>query len=479
MKRAITLLLFGAIPLALPATGRAQSDDDAPAGAGESRYTPARFKDTNRIQIRYEWNLKSTLGAYETSGIRNPKWDADAKECLTAVARIRSLPSRTPADVYESCSRAASRASKAGCTDPLVHYLYLRYGNPDANDARTYTLLLQEAADELDASDYPPIRKFWAHRRAAEYTPPPSTNAIPTPPKIMFHRLAALTNLVRATRDITTPIEEIYAAADSLFNEVERNFALHARLWRAIEPTLIKNWPNEYLTYLLKGKYYSTYAWHGRGNSLADKVPEENWKLFRERLEISREALRQAWTLDTQDERIPLAMISSCKDLGDPRAEMELWFDRAMTLKPDYYAACLRKSNYLEPRWHGSMEELLAFGRRCVTNRQWSGSVPLALVGIHSNLYLYTPRAQRVDYWKNPAVWPDLKSSFDTYLKLHPDDNNQRGGYIRHAALCGRWDTVREQLPLLTRTNYSSFGGQAEFQRIVREAADKTRQSVP
>src|SRR5258705_9497361 len=113
MKRAITLLLLGAIPLALPATVRAQSDDDAPAGAGEPSYTPARFKDTNRIQIRYEWNLKNTLGAYETSGIRNPKWDADAKECLTAFARIRSLPSRIPADVYESCSRAASRASKA------------------------------------------------------------------------------------------------------------------------------------------------------------------------------------------------------------------------------------------------------------------------------------------------------------------------------------------------------------------------------
>ena len=41
---------------------------------------------------------------------------------------------------------------------------------------------------------------------------------------------------------------------------------------------------------------------------------------------------------------------------------MEEWFRRAMKADPGNYSACSSKLYYLEPKWHGSEEEMLAFG---------------------------------------------------------------------------------------------------------------------
>ncbi len=45
------------------------------------------------------------------------------------------------------------------------------------------------------------------------------------------------------------------------------------------------------------------YAWHARGTDLADKVTEEGWRLFGERLESARKMLAEAREL-TEKERI-------------------------------------------------------------------------------------------------------------------------------------------------------------------------------
>ena len=62
---------------------------------------------------------------------------------------------------------------------------------------------------------------------------------------------------------------------------------------------------------------------------------------------------------------------------------MELWFDRAMELDPNDYDACYYKLYYLEPKWYGSVKDMLDFGRECVDSKVWGGRVPLVLTDAH------------------------------------------------------------------------------------------------
>ena len=86
------------------------------------------------------------------------------------------------------------------------------------------------------------------------------------------------------------------------------------------------------------------------------------WELFRERLARAEVALERAWRLDPNNARAATQMLIVELGQGKGRTHMEEWFRRAMKADPGNYSACSRKLYYLEPKWYGSEEEMLAFG---------------------------------------------------------------------------------------------------------------------
>ena len=156
--------------------------------------------------------------------------------------------------------------------------------------------------------------------------------------------------------------------------------------YRAIEPQLFHNWPDAETSWLLKGEGNIDLAWQARGGGYANTVNDEGWKLFKKYLAIADEALGRAWNIDPKDPRIAVKMMWVELGQGTGRDRMELWFRRAMELDPNDYDACSAKCLYLEPKWYGSIDEMLAFGRACVTNKLWGGRVPLMLVDARSNI---------------------------------------------------------------------------------------------
>ena len=59
------------------------------------------------------YNLKTTVWSYEQSGRKNPKWDADAKKCLTLFAQIRSWTNGTPAELIQDLQTNVERVVAA------------------------------------------------------------------------------------------------------------------------------------------------------------------------------------------------------------------------------------------------------------------------------------------------------------------------------------------------------------------------------
>jgi hypothetical protein len=158
---------------------------------------------------------------------------------------------------------------------------------------------------------------------------------------------------------------------------------------------------------------------------------------------------------------------------GQGRKRMELWFNRAMDLDPNNYDACSAKCLYLEPKWYGSIGEMLAFGRECVENKKWGGRVPLVLVDAHWDIPLYyLAGEEKTNYWTRPQVWPDIKAAYERFFELHPEAIGYYHNYALYAYKCEQWNKLNELIPKLGAVNYDFFGGRVEFGKMVRLAKE-------
>jgi hypothetical protein len=274
-------------------------------------------------------------------------------------------------------------------------------------------------------------------------------------------------------KDKKLPPEELYTACHDMLLAVEANATEHEAFFHRMAAALAKYWPESAVRFLIEGDYYVSYAWRARGGKYAGEVKPEAWKLFGERLEIAEDLLGQAWKLDPKLPQIADKMMQVEMGQGKGRERLELWFNRAMELKPDFEEACKRKLLYLEPKWHGSEAALLEFGRACAQAKAGSGKVVLTLVAAHEAVAEYHAVSGRTDYWNRPEVWTDLQTAFEKYFLLNPDAVAQRRNYARYAQRAGRWDVVLQQVPFLGPEDYDYFGGKREFERMVELARSK------
>ena len=230
-----------------------------------------------------DWNLKTTVEAYHKSGNTDPKWDISAERALTEFARVRAGLPDTNESPSEIISANATAAVQAGCDDPMVNYLYIKYGKDQSDTKESFTAALVKTAGAMNASSYPSIRKFYASFRAVQQFA--WANKYPTnwPPEMAGLRQQAENNLFAALNDKTTPSKEIYEACYEYLHMWSGSPVAHLNYYNRMEPTLFANWPNDPYPLLLKGESYVDFAWDARGNGYADTVTADGQRLFQER----------------------------------------------------------------------------------------------------------------------------------------------------------------------------------------------------
>ncbi len=454
------------------------ADDEPPAPTpddGLDRPNPTAGK-SSAVEYCFEWNVATLAGDYEKVGRRNPSWDKKVLETLSLFAQSRSRKGDAQ-QLSAGFEKAVKEAIAAGCDDPLINYLHARFAaGVAARASKEGAQVHVHAAEGLERSKYAEVRKFYGCLRAAEALRSASKSQTNTPPEVHQFRRSALNHLVAVLNDKRTPIEEVHDACRELMGEVERNKKQLEEFYFAIEKPLFANWPQEALALLIKGNFYIKHAWKARGKDYADKVTEEGWKLFFERLTEAEKALEKAWSLDPTIEQIALSMMTVELGQGKGRERMEMWFDRAMRLNSNSFSACSHKLYYLEPKWHGSPEAMLKFGRECVNSAEWGGRVPMILAEAHYSLASYLPAKERKEkeYWKRPGVWKDVKASFDKFFEKYPDALGYRHNYARYAYWCEQWDDLNKQLGLMGPVNYDYFGGKMEFEKMVKLAKERS-----
>jgi hypothetical protein len=433
-------------------------------------------------QSRLDWNLKTLIGAYEQSGGTNAKWDESAKRALTEFAHSRSSGSAMEEDSIQIIGTNCRAAVESGCDDPMVRYLYIRFAMDQTNTPQDFAKALCDVALDLHKSSYPNIRKFFAAIRALDQlTYAYGTNVSSKP---VLRQIQPLVGqfLLPTIQDKTLPPEEAYQVCKEALQQLrgDANKSNYARAYSTIEGPIFDNWPNESASWLLKGEAYIQKAWNVRGGGYADTVTAEGARGFAADLAVAEKSLQRAWELNPNDPRIAVQMIWVELGQGKGRDRMELWFQNAMRLDPNNYDACNTKLLYIEPKWYGSVQDMLDFGRECVQNSQWGGRVPLTLVDGHSDIYeQYTAKSKQTNYWKQPEVWLDVKAAYDRYFAVNPKAIGMYKYYARHAWSADQWAAFNDLVPKVRPLDYDCFGGKNEFEKMVQLAKTHLDPAAP
>jgi hypothetical protein len=422
MRPAVLAVLFAALPCAA---------DEPPVPQNPPAQARARAD-------ALAWHRAMTVEAYDKVGRRDPRWDAAARRALEACAAagLRGLSRMDSARVAQ---QAADEALKAGCDDPLVRYVAGRdlagFATPDPV---RWDRLVPQAAADLAASGYPAVRKAIALTAAA-------TGRLERGPPSAADKEAARGYLDRCVAVLPAACADPHPEARRVTNEVCKTvLGYYARLangdWEAavakVRPAFKGTPRADALTAALTGHALVQYAWDARGTALAEAVPEDGRRLFEARLEKAEEALRAAWKADPTDPPTAVSMMTVCQGRGHPRAEMEVWFKRAMDLDGDSLKACAQKGTYLQPKWHGSEAEAVAFAKALVATGNYEADLPLLAVIAHLEMSLNEPEGYIAT---RQEVWDELRAVMAEAVRQHPDSKAVRTYVGKYCARFGKW----------------------------------------
>ena len=129
------LLALASVLAGMAGCGRKSSatGDLDPSSPPTAVTTGRKWPSSNAVPAdRLEWNHRTLVDAYNEVGERNPLWDQSARDALNAFAQVRCGTDTNAAGRLKS---SLERAREAGCADPLIRYLNLRFAHGDASDA--------------------------------------------------------------------------------------------------------------------------------------------------------------------------------------------------------------------------------------------------------------------------------------------------------------------------------------------------------
>jgi hypothetical protein len=465
---AVLLLTAGARRNNAPAAGTATNQVvDAPA----AKFDP---KDPGYTNWCLEWSSNIYVGGYQRAGQKDAKWNEPALRALEAYAYAevfhRPLPGKSPEYYAEQVKEALS----AGCTDPLIRHLGTCLGRAAESANREIATEYGKEADEVEKSLYPSQVKFQLALQAGLAFRAASSAQLP---EVNAYRRQASRHILALLRHEEIPA--LQASEDVMETEkaFRPNSGTHLSFYTNAEPILTTRWPAGGIAYLFRARQHLELATTARGGGFADTVTAEGAKEFVEQLDEAEQALNKAWELDPSLPKTPLVFMDVELYQGQGRARLELWFERALAFPQDEADAVEIKLFYLDPRWHGSEAICLAYARQVVRSDKFTGPTPLCLNRVHELLAgLY--RNSRPNYWLEPQVWPDVKASFERYLQANSADDFTRNRYISAALRCHQWQAASDQIALLNKIDYDYFGGQAAFESMKQNAADKAAKGL-
>ncbi|HEX7378756.1 MAG TPA: hypothetical protein VF278_16665, partial [Pirellulales bacterium] len=195
---------------------------------------------------------------------------------------------------------------------------------------------------------------------------------------------------------------------------------------------------DRWMLQMLLARAHIDLAWQKRGGDWASEVTEEGWKGFEKHLTKARALLLQAWKEHPElPEAAELLMTVTTGGGGAAGEDARFWFDRAVAVDFDFLPAYEALLWDLRPRWHGSHEAMLAFGRECLATRRFDTQVPSQLHRALCDIISESSDAR--DACAVEGLYEDYLTLFDGWRSTADRDAATHGTDTTH--LCVAWLT--------------------------------------
>ncbi|WP_422930025.1 hypothetical protein [Singulisphaera sp. PoT] len=408
----------------------------------------AKIEENRRKAL--EWNQKAVAEAYEKVGKKDVRWDGLVRDLMKVAVPYLSQSEYVSSE--NEVFQAAKKAIDAGCNDPIVLYIYARSSEAGNNPGFVeHYRRFDTAAIALASSQYSPYYKANARRRAGEFktyyreqsTRDDARNCFQTVLNLLPEsvKVDGLSHLTR--RLWKKELSKLMGNLSKLDGDLRTAFD-------RIDGVLAKIPEVRPIRLALRGEFYIDYGWEARTASTAPNVTEEGWRKFSERIDEARKMLEESWKLSPGDSYAATHMITVEMATGHgDRGEMEKWFERAMDADGDDFDACWRKLLWLEPKWHGSLQEMISFSRACRESKNWRSGIALMPAEVYHRLGEQFPTTTQVKFYKQDELWKDVRGLFEECLKAEPENHIARSEYAAFGYLCSRFEEAHAQFEKL------------------------------
>ncbi len=226
---------------------------------------------------------------------------------------------------------------------------------------------------------------------------------------------------------------------DSVHEEIHKEISQMP----AVKPWL-KKW--------VEGIHYHKLGWEVRGGGYSNTVSSENMAIFRRNMTKARRVVAEAWELGPKHPAVAADLIAMSLNQGDTvsKLDMRKWIEEMVKVQVDYDEGFSGVLWGLRPRWHGSTEEMLKFGKQCLNTNRFDSSTPLWFLQAHKDV---------ASEWDLPdKYFPELRNTRDLeYLFKGLEAEPKRKTWRHHdrsQALitffkCGKYDLARSWLDKL------------------------------
>ncbi|MFL5329809.1 MAG: hypothetical protein ACJ8C4_12935 [Gemmataceae bacterium] len=393
----------------------------------------------NRQRDTLAWTRAWIIDAYEKVGQKDPRWDKAARSALELAVKNFTGQGDPPPQESDVCS-AMKLVIDAGCTDPLIAYLHVRLcPKKDFPSQPEFFRRHKEVILALQKSGYPASRRAIALANlgaVAEEMKELSASERADTAKALDAALALMPSVVaegngRDAQERWCEIGCMAVRGYVIINGGDEEAAL-----QKVDAEFAKVAELKVTRILVRSIYLIHKGWHDYNASRDDEASAQAaWSKCCDLLAQARQPLADAWDVQPGNEMTATWMLWIEYGIGRDHDEMEKWFDRAMKANSDNRRACEVRLASLDPRWQGSTEAILEFGKKCRETKNWRAGITL-LVGeahLRQAKYLESQGQSVGAYLKQPHVWEEIRAVNDEYLSHFPHDHDSRS---RYACLC-------------------------------------------
>ncbi|HMQ22795.1 MAG TPA: hypothetical protein PKE00_09920, partial [Planctomycetota bacterium] len=182
---------------------------------------------------------------------------------------------------------------------------------------------------------------------------------------------------------------------------------------------------------MIRGTCQIAEAWQKRGTGFADTVGEAGWEGFTLAIEVAKKQFQRAWQIDPKCPESATDMIAVCMGNSDDRTELLYWFEQGLTAQFDYTKLHLALLWALYPRWGGSLDSMMTYGRACLATGAWESQVP----DFYWNAFLScASELEREGGARRMLRTPGVLEEIDSYLQGVHKAEWRKPGIDEHAS---------------------------------------------